>query len=300
MNQLGKSIVYSLSNKNGENVVGISSLTTENVLWILAYSNWLKIKEFKLEMKQWVHTCVNFNRLEGIIDVSVDGSEIETFNVENTTATETFNITVGKVQTGFKYFGNSFGGLVTNINIFNSSSDHDLRNMSANPCLYALSGDFLSWEDITWERDGETVEQLRSDEEDICSREKFYNVPLPSKYQWDTAKHACNVLAAGNIPETPDIREMEKLAELTGSCKFTWIPYSDETEENSFVNIYSGQPMPALPWREGNPNLGRTGNNVLLFSDKSEPIGLTDAAHYRTACAVCNISKVGNPQCSAV
>ena len=90
MNQLGKSIVYSLSNKNGENVVGISSLTTENVLWILAYSNWLKIKEFQLEMKQWVHTCVNFSRLEGIIDVSVDGGEIETFNVENTTATETF------------------------------------------------------------------------------------------------------------------------------------------------------------------------------------------------------------------
>lgn len=256
----------------------------------------MKIKEFQLEIKQWVHTCFNFNRLEGIIDVSVDGSEIKTFNVQNTTGTapETFNITVGKAQDSrFRYFHQPFDGLVTNINIFNSSSDHDLRNMSASPCLYASQGDFLSWDDITWERDGETVEEITLEEEDICGREKFYNVPLPSVFQWDTANYACSVLGAGSIPQIRNIREMEKLIELTGSCKFTWTPYSDETEEKSFVNIYTGQSVPDLPWKEGNPSLGRAGNNVLLFSGENGTSGLADAASHRSACTVCNISKVG-------
>ena len=314
-NDSGKSIVYSLADKHGENIVGIrylylrtkknrflnfilhSSLTTESSLWVLAYSNWMKIKQFQLEIKQWVHTCLNFNRLEGILDVSVDGSEVKTFHVENTTgaAPETFNLTVGKVQTGFAYFHHPFGGLVTNINMFNSSSDHDLRNMSANPCLYAPQGDFLSWDDITWERDGETVEEITLDEEDedICSREKFYNVPLPSEYKWDTADSACSVLGAGSIPQLRNTREMEKLIQLTAPCKFTWTPYSDEMEEDSFVNIYTGQPLPALPWKEGNPNLGRAGNGVLLFSGENGTSGLADAASYRSACAACNISKVG-------
>ena len=181
---------------------------------------------------------------------------------------------------------------MTNINLFNYSSDHDLRKMSANPCLYAAQGDLLSWDEITWERDGETVEQISLEEEDICSREMFYNVPLPSVYQWSHANDACSILGAGSIPQIRNTREMEKLAELTAHCKFRWTPYSDETEENSFVDIYDGQPIPDLPWKAGNPNLGRSGNNVLLWAENGNS-GLADATSYRLACAACNISKVG-------
>ena len=300
-------------------------------MWILDYSKWIKIKEFELEIKQWVHTCVNFNRLDGTIKVSVDGSEVETVRNSTTTTTtttstsstttttstsnstsststtsksttttintttfavETFNITVGKVLNGFKYFNKPFGGLVTNINIFNYSSEHDLKNMSANPCLYAAHGDLLSWDDIAWESDGETVEQISIDEEEICIGEKFYNVPLPTLFNWNSAQHACSILGDGKISQIQNIREMEKLVELSAPCIFRWTPYSDENEEGSFINIYDGEPMPNLPWKKGNPSLGTAGNNVLLKHEINVASGLTDAASYRSACAVCNISKV--------
>ena len=190
-----------------------------------------------------------------------------------------------------KFFHQSFGGLVTNINIFNFSSDHDLRNMSANPCLYAAHGDLLSWDDINWESDGENVEQISWEEEDICGREQFYNVPLLTNFQLDTANYACRVLGDGRIAQIRDNQEMARLVELTAPCKHTWTPYSDEKVEDSFVNIYDGQPMPNLPWKEGNPNLGTSGNNVLLWAQNNIS-GLADATSYRSACAVCNISKV--------
>ena len=60
---------------------------------------------------------------------------------------------------------------------------------------------------------------------------------------------------------------MENVRELTKPCTWTWTPYTDQIQENTFVNFYDGQAMPDLPWKAGNPNLGRAANNVLLFSD---------------------------------
>ena len=229
-------------------------------MWIFVNSSWVKLGIFEPKaVKQWVHTCLKYNRSEGIIEASVDGKDTKTLSAPSSGSVENFNITFGKT---YKYFNDFFGGLVTNLNMFNYNNSVDLRTMSANPCLYP--GDFFSWADMTWLKEGDAPREIDLDEEEVCGEEEFYNLALPSEHKWKEANRICTFVGDGKVPEIENTEELQKIVEASSSCKFIWTPYSDEEEENTFVSLYTGLPMPSLPWKPGNPNLGTGANAVQI------------------------------------
>ena len=270
-----------------------SSLTIEAEIWLLVNDRvqdltWFKVGKIELKsVKQWVHCCVGHKRSEGLIEASVDGRQREMFQLSQLSVRESFNISLGKSY--YKYFKSFFGGLVTNINIFLYNQSLDLEAMSSEPCKSA--GDVLSWADSTWLHQGDGLAEMDLEPEEICGDVRLHNVLLPSQGKWSSASHLCSILGDGRIPEVRNMKAMQDLVNMSDVCKFVWTPYTDEEEENKFLSTYSGQPMPDLPWRAGNPNLGRAANRALIFYNKRE-LGLVDAPHYREACIVCNISKV--------
>ena len=262
---------------------------SENSIWLLTVDhNWLKLGDFELESAgQWIHACVRFSKTEGVIQTSVDGRAVETFDISYNSSVDSFNITLG---TRYRYFNHFWAGLVTNINLFLDDTSLDLRTMSADPCRNAAQGDFLSWENMTWIQEGDVLEVIDMDEAGVCGQGKFYNLPLPSSgLTWSEAHRLCSLVGEGRLTDIQTVEDLENLISSYPTCKSFWAPYTDEVEEGRFVNFYTGAPLPDLPWVPGNPKMGRVGNNVQIHGDH---VGLVDTSDYRKACSSCNISKV--------
>ena len=209
-------------------------------MWLFVNSTRVKIAALELKFaQQWVHTCLRYNRSEGLIEASVDGNNVETVTVPSSSAIENFNISIGKE---YLYFNDIFGGLVTNINIFDNNKSLELQSMSGSPCLY--TGDFLSWADFTWLKEGATPDEINvRGEEEVCGQVGSYNLLLPSLYNWEEANKVCSILGNGRVPEIRNTKELQYYVEISKPCQAIWTPYSDEREEGTFVRKSFNPPL---------------------------------------------------------
>ena len=114
--------------------------------------------------------------------------------------------------------------------------------MSGSPCLY--TGDFLSWADFTWLKEGATPEEINvRGEEEVCGQVGSYNLLLPSLYNWEEANKICSILGNGRVPEIRNTKEFQNYVEISKPCQAIWTPYSDEGEEGIFVRKSFNPPL---------------------------------------------------------
>ena len=64
----------------------------------------------------------------------------------------------------------------------------------------------------------------------------------------------------------------------------------DEKVEGTFIDIFDGSEMEhILPWYGSNPNQGRDGNNILIYTMYQQ---LLDTSGSRASCTICEAKKV--------
>ena len=52
---------------------------------------------------------------------------------------------------------------------------------------------------------------------------------------------------------------------LAGECQYFYLGFTDRLEENSFVNVHTGQPMVGLTWAANQPNNFDDQDSVLHY-----------------------------------
>ena len=79
----------------------------------------------------------------------------------------------------------------------------------------------------------------------------------------------CKMLGNGTIFSSLNITDIDKFItwfKETASeiCTWIWTPYSDEKEEDRFLNPFDDSVAYSIPWLEGQPNEGRLANALAV------------------------------------
>ena len=92
-------------------------------------------------------------------------------------------------------YSRQFTGIVSNINIYNFNEDLDIQRMSSDPCLHALQGDFLAWQDIDWVKHGEEhLKVIDVGHEEVCNEDPLITMSLPLEMNRIDANNTCHLL----------------------------------------------------------------------------------------------------------
>ena len=205
------------------------------------------------------------------------------------------NITVGVPIAEYKTeVSAQFLGLLTNINIFTLTPHRDIQTMSSSLCSSSGSGDYLSWEQMEWNQNGEFLEILQLGNAELCGDDIFFSLPLPTTLQWTEARYRCHLLSQGKLAEIRSGEELRSVVELSNPwCYYLWTPYTDQQEEGTFISINDGELISqSLPWNAAEEPSSQA-NYVAAYirANRSQPT-LFSVEKSHQNCAVCNISKV--------
>ena len=131
--------------------------------------------------RHWINVCIKVDRTNGVVKSSVNGAAVVTLNFNFTRNFGKLNITVGVPIAEYKTeVSAQFLGLLTNINIFTLTPHRDIQTMSSSLCSSSGSGDYLSWEQMEWNQNGEFLEILQLGNAELCGDDIFFSLPLPT------------------------------------------------------------------------------------------------------------------------
>ena len=110
----------------------------------------------------WYHICLDLDTSKDTVSAAVNGAVVgqdvdlggEGMAAEMAKELKN-NLVVGKWNYTFTGEEEQFVGMVTNLEFFTSTKDHDLATLTQDLCN--AEGDFLSWEEMKWEVDGEVA-----------------------------------------------------------------------------------------------------------------------------------------------
>ena len=205
------------------------------------------------------------------------------------------NITAGVPIAEYRTeVSDQFLGLLTNVNIFSLTPNRDIQQMSSSLCSISGSGDYLSWEQMDWSRNGEFLEILHLGNDELCGDDSFFSLPLPTTLQWTEARFRCQLLGQGKFAEIRSGEELRSVVELSSPwCYYLWTPYTDQEQEGKFISVNDGELISeSLPWN-GAEEPSTQANYVAAYirANRSHPT-LFSVEKSQRNCAVCNISKV--------
>ena len=207
------------------------------------------------------------------------------------------NLTIGLVDHSWLP-KQQFPDSVTNINIFHTSQERVLEQMSSNPCKFAASGDFMDWAETTWNKTGKGPKELDFTEDTVCNKNPFYKIPLPTEMTWPETKQTCNNLGHANITESFSKDDLDKFMiwfiREHGPCQDIWTPLTDQGEEGVFVSANSGQEANYIPWMYGQPNGGNIQNHLAIRRTQggaNNSFGYYDAKASNRFCSSCTLDK---------
>ena len=135
-----------------------------------------------------------------------------------------------------------------------------------------LNEDLFAWENMIFEMigNGGIIEEVNLSNNPIQTRQIF----LPMMLFWHDAVTYCKNLGNGwmtDISDQDDLNISIDMIQLLGkSCKFLWIPVSDETVEGVFRNTNTGNLETYLPWSPSAPKSNDAENYVMLDIDEQE------------------------------
>ena len=162
-----------------------------------------------------MNVCMKVDRTNGLVKSSVNGAAVVTIKFNFTRNFGKLNITVGVPIDEYKTeVSDQFLGLLTNLNIFTLASPRDIQKMSSSLCSTSESGDYLSWEQMEWIRNGEFLEILQMGNDELCSDDDFSSLPLPTNLPWSEARSRCELLSQGKLAEIRNREELSRVVEI--------------------------------------------------------------------------------------
>ena len=248
----------------------------------------------------WYHICLDLDTSKDTVSAAVNGAvvgqdvDLGGEGMAAEMAKELKNkLVVGKWNYTFTGEEEQFVGMVTNLEFFTSTKDHDLATLTQDLCN--AEGDFLSWEEMMWKVDGEVAEEEVSSET-VCHQTTSYNLLLTEPMSQEDAVTTCNKLGHGKMMEAATREEIDKLVgwvetmQATKNCSYIWTPYSDKASEDTFVNLENGEEQKNIAWKPKQPN-GASTENSLRIEIASKLIEDAEEDNHKGVCFVCTIQK---------
>ena len=244
--------------------------------------------------RHWINVCIQVDRTNGLVKSSVNGETVATLKFNFTRNFGKLNITAGVPLAEYKTeVSDQFQGLLTNFNIFTLTPHRDIQEMSSSLCSSG-SGDYFSWEQMEWIKNGELLESLHIGNTELCGDDHFFSLPLPTTLQWMEARYLCHLLSQGQLAEIRSDEELRSVVELSNPwCYYLWTPYTDHEEEGKFLSVNDGELISqSLPWNAAEePSTDANYVAAYIRANRSIPT-LFSVEKSQQNCAVCNISKV--------
>ena len=235
----------------------------------------------------WKHVCADVDTVSGNITVSLMGREAITRS-DNTFKSNRPRHLAGNVVIGIdkgKSWENlplQFFGSVTNINICSANKNKTVEQLSRDACG---DGNILAWTNVTFEIEGTGVSIV---EIDIESAKATRQVLLPLKADWHEGARYCRHLGHGEMAGIANQAELNKTTEiikgLMKSCRFLWIPVSDNSGEGEYRNTYNGNLETYLPWAPFEPD-GETAEYYVSLN--VDELKYYDRPFKRSLCVSC-------------
>ena len=262
--------------------------------WIYWYDDWARIHRGPLvSALEWLHVCVQVDWSLALLNVSVNGEEVSSFQLErelNSQDLRRINMQLGVPPPAMRQkYSYQFLGLITNINIYrDTSSQLDIQKMSSDPCQFAATGDLLAWEDSEWVEQGRHLEQINLEQSEVCGDQTMFNIPLVLKLNWFDANRTCHILNNGTISEMKDLTEVNSItSKLNTKCDFVWSSYVLNETDKQYRSSNTGNSIGNLSWFWDGPGNGKFVAVSMYNSDH----WLMDFTYQERFCVSCNVQK---------
>ena len=247
---------------------------TEVILWAEAQKAWGRFHAVLNPWTHvWKHVCADVDTINGNLSVSLGGEEpiFRRIDKLGTQKPEYISskLVVGITNSSWDHRSDQFLGSIANINIYSVETNNSVECLSMKS---SSKGDIFAWENMIFEMigNGVIIEEVNLSNNPIQTRQIF----LPMMLFWHDAVTYCKNLGNGwmtDISDQDDLNISIDMIQLLGeSCKFLWIPVSDETVEGVFRNTNTGNLETYLPWSPSAPKNNDAENYVMLDIDEQE------------------------------
>ena len=257
--------------------------------------DWKMFQVFAAPWKFWSHICGQIDTLTGNISVSVDGQPSVTNTFAKLKSGKPAHLDrkfeIGFSETQIENGGKrQFRGQVSNVHFHFFEGSKTPEFLSKTPCK--ITGSYIAWSDMTFQRNGDTVFELEETEKEVCAvQTNFYDVALPGKMTWVQANHLCKAVGEGTMTEINDDTDLNKFAsqmrEIPGLCPTAWLPLSDEKIEGVWENTNFNSESKFLSWADGQPNGFETQNHAALVI---QTLNYRDFNAEELHCATCTLN----------
>ena len=174
------------------------------------------------------------------------------------------------VPTWGKNIPQQFHGSVSNVCFYSWRFIGQLKNLSSQPC--ETEGDYMSWSSMAWTpRVSMVGVQVESSSWEVCHQHETTDTLLALPIGMTQAENIanCKMLSNGTIFSSLNITDLDYFITwfnqtASGACTLIWTPYSDEEEEDRFLNLLDDSVADLIPWVEGQPNQGRLANALAI------------------------------------
>ena len=251
----------------------------------------------------WMHICIDIDLIAGKLSASINGRPIVTEEAAEllTDKPSKLNLILGLVDHSWQR-GQQFPDSVANINVFHSSGQKTIGQLSMNPCLFASAGDYMAWSEMTWNKTGKYMRELEVEDGIVCDVGKDYKIPLPIEMTWPETKQTCTNLGHAKVTEVSTKDELFEFVtwfdKEHGPCRDIWTPFTDDKEEGVFISTNNDKPVDFLPWMIGQPNGGTLQNNLAIRATSdglsnitSESLNYHDVKYSNQYCGSCSLDK---------
>ena len=237
----------------------------------------------------WYTACLDIDTVRGTIDTAINGAmasqgvRLEEGVAEQMPRQLKGKLVVGKWNYTFEGVEEQFVWSITNLEIFKPTTSQDLATLTKDLCVYY--GDFLSMREMEWKVEG-SVEETQVEGSVVCDQPTSYRMLLTEDLGQEDALATCDKLGHGNMVVAAEREEINDVVKWVGGetkgamkCSFLWTPFSDRSEEGTFVNVETGEEQKTIAWKSGQPSGGTTENslkiniNLKLIEDEKEANG---------------------------
>ena len=223
----------------------------------------------------WYTVCLDIDTVSETVDTAINGMvtsqdvELGEGVAEQMPRQLQGKLVVGKWNYTFTGVEDQFVWSITNLEIFRASDSLDLAALTKDLCR--SYGDFLALRDMEWKVEGE-VEEMQVESEKVCGQPTTFKILLPEAIGQEEGVATCDKLGHGNMVAAASKEEIGNLVAWveetqlgsSSKCSFLWTPFSDQTVEDSYVNIQNGKTQKNIAWKSGQPNGGSTENSLKI------------------------------------
>ena len=286
--------------------IGFWKLTLDYVLMVnIRYDRWYDLGQVTREaFLFWIHICVEVDTINGTLRASINGGNVTTVEkVKGLAPAQKLHMRLGvghdnRDNNLYQYFGS-----VSNINIFTIQTgvkESHLLLTTRSACNQIKNTFFQSWIDSRWKVIGKGTHEEELNEKVFCSKSTALNFRIPLQWNKHEATKECRKYGEhANLSKPPlldrndttDVDMKKIYGENYTQCKYYWTHFTDEYEEDCFVDETSNKSRKyisnTINWSRSEPNGGRRENYIVIRPQKT----FDDMDWEKEVCVSCEVEK---------